>query len=221
MKSDKKLVIGIIIAALIVMVISTVVILNNGPQKEIEQANEEEDNGISKLESLSEKMEKEKNYSVSLTLNGENSRTTSKKDDKTKIEINDEGEKNTYIVKDGTTYLLVDESKKYYEYKNNVSMLNDFENRTDEILTKHYTTGKEKIEGKEYKFEEFKNTSAYIINYKSDINDSDTKTRLYFDGNNLKYIKTYVGDVEQLLKVDMTFNNQNDSNFEIPNEYNK
>jgi len=222
MKENKKIIIAIIIVALIVIAtICTIIILNNQHQEEVEQADIEEENGVSKLENLADKMEQTQNYRVSLTLNKDNSRTTSKNGDMAKIEINDEGEKNTYIVKDNTTYMLVEESKKYYEYKNNISLLNDFENKTNEMINRNYTTGKENIEGKEYKYEEFKNISVFIINYKNTIDDSDTKTRLYFDGTDLKYIKTYVGDVEQLLKVDMTFNNQKDSDYEIPQEYSK
>ena len=48
-----------------------------------------------------------------------------------------------------------------------------------------------------------------------------TKTRLYFEGNNLKYIKTYIGDIEQLLKVEMSYNVDDSVSFEIPKEYNK
>ena len=46
----------------------------------------------------------------------------------------------------------------------------------------------------------------FLINYKATIDDSKTKTRLYFEGNNLKYIKTYIGYIEQLLKVEMSYN---------------
>lgn len=222
MKENKKIIIAIIVVALIIIAtVCTIIILNNQHNEEVQQAEIEEENGVSKLESLSKKMEDTQNYRVSLTLNKDNSRVTSKKGDMAKIEVNDEGEKNTYIVKENTTYLLVEESKKCYEYKNNISYLNDFENKTDEMINKNFTTGKETINGKEYKYEEFKNISTFIINYKSTIDDSDTKTRLYFDGTDLKYIKTYVGDVEQLLEVEMTFNNQKDSNFEIPQEYSK
>lgn len=61
----------------------------------------------------------------------------------------------------------------------------------------------------------------FLINYKATIDDSKTKTRLYFEGNNLKYIKTYIGDIEQLLKVEMSYNIDNSVSFEIPKEYNK
>lgn len=61
----------------------------------------------------------------------------------------------------------------------------------------------------------------FLINYKATIDESKTKTRLYFEGNNLKYIKTYIGDIEQLLKVEMSYNVDDSVSFEIPKEYNK
>lgn len=222
MKKNKKII--IVIAVLIVVAIACVLVVlinNQNEKKQIEQANIDEENGVSKLEALSEKLQNDESYSVSLTLNKDNQRTTSRKGSLAKVEIIDEGKKQAYLVKDNTTYLLVDSTKKYYEYENTKTLLKDFENKIDELLNRNYVIGTEEIEGKNYKYEEFENISTFIINYKRTINDSDTKTRLYFDGNDLKYIKTYVGDVEQLLTVEIKHNNQKDSDFEIPEEYKK
>ena len=221
MKKKKIIIIAVIVAIIIALGVTIFVFSNKGEEQKVEQANIKEEDGTSRLVELKENMQKTDNYSVELKLNDENKRTTSRKDNSAKVEIIDEGEKSTYIVKDNTTYLLVDSTKKYYEYKNTAALLNDFANKIDEMLKGNFKTGTEQIDGQEYRYEEFERTSAFLINYKGNVDDLTTKTRLYFDGNKLKYIKTYVGDVEQLLKVNFEFNNQNSNNFEIPGEYSK
>ena len=47
---------------------------------------------------------------------------------------------------------------------------------------------------------------------------SEIKTRFYFDGSQLVYIKTITKDSEELLKVNLTYKVQNQS-FEIPSDY--
>ena len=99
--------------------------------------------------------------------------------------------------------MTVDKTNKTYEYKNTTSMLYEFENNLDNVTKLKFITGTEKIEDKNYIYEEFNGTSEFLINFKSTIDKSKTKTRFYFDGNELKYIKTYVGNIEQLLKVEI------------------
>ena len=221
MSKNKKIVLGIFIVLVIVAFIITAIIITNEKNKntQIEEIKEKE--GISKLISLKEKLEKTKNYSISLVLNDENSKMISRNGEQAKVEINDEGEKKTYLVKDDTTYLLIDKTKHYYEYKNTSSLLNDFINNINDLKELKYEIGTENINGKDYKYEEFPGVNSFLINYKGNVDSVDSKTRMYFDGNDLKYIKTYVGDVEQLLKVEIKFNNQNNTSFEIPQEYSK
>lgn len=221
MSKNKKIVLGIFIVLVIVAFIITAIIITNEKSKntQIEEIKEKE--GISKLISLKEKLEKTKNYSISLVLNDENSKVISRNGEQAKVEINDEGEKKTYLVKDDTTYLLIDKTKHYYEYKNTSSLLNDFINNINDLEALKYEIGTENINGKDYKYEEFPGVNSFLINYKGNVDSVDSKTRMYFDGNDLKYIKTYVGDVEQLLKVEIKFNNQNNTSFEIPQEYSK
>ena len=90
-----------------------------------------------------------------------------------------------------------------------------------QLLKQDYVSGMEKIDNKEYYDEEYAQSYPFLINYKATIDESKNKTRLYFEGNNLKYIKTHIGDIEQLLKVEMSYNIDNSVSFEIPKEYNK
>ena len=44
-------------------------------------------------------------------------------------------------------------------------------------------------------------------------------TRLYYKNENLSYIKTIVGENQELIKVDISYGNINDSYFDIPSDY--
>ena len=154
-------------------------------------------------------------------LNDENQLVIARKENKAYVEVVDEGEKNTYIVDNNNTTVLVDRTKKYYTYENNNTYLTKVTNNMRQLLKQDYVSGMEKIDNKEYYYEEYAQSYPFLINYKATIDDSKTKTRLYFEGNNLKYIKTYIGDIEQLLKVEMSYNIDNSVSFEIPKEYNK
>ena len=48
--------------------------------------------------------------------------------------------------------------------------------------------------------------------------DQEVKTRFYFDGDKLVYIKKIIGDKQELLKVDISDNVDNNL-FEIPSDY--
>ena len=215
MKNNKKIILSLIVILIVVFAMTGIflIINNNNSNNENDNLN---DSSISRLEKIYNKMINDNNYSFKLYLNEENYKNTFKNGTSAKIEINDENEKKTYIIRNSNTYLLVDKTKKYYTYENNVSMLNTLENDFKNLLQKQAIFGKEEIEEKEYLYEEYDKVSSFLINYKGNVNN--TKTRFYFEGNDLKYIKTYVGDVEQLLKADLEFNNQTNT-YKIPNEY--
>lgn len=222
MKKNKKILISVIVILLIIAsIVTTILILNNNGEEPVQQqeGQSQTESETQKTILLRDKLENSQNYKVSLTLNDQNQRITSKNGEKAKVEIIDEGEKTTYIVKDNNTYMITYENNNnVYKYENNTSLLNDFVNKLDEITNLNYKVGTENIDGKNYKYEEFDRTTMFVINYKNNIDASNSKTRLYFDGNDLKYIKTYIGDVEQLLKADVEYNNQKDADFDVPEE---
>ena len=49
-------------------------------------------------------------------------------------------------------------------------------------------------------------------------NDNDVKTRFYFNGDNLVYVKTIAGDYEELSQVDINYK-VDESLFELPSNY--
>ncbi len=219
MEKNKKLIIGIIsVLVIIAIIIAIVMLTNNGGKESNTQIGKSY--GIDSLEEVYNKLQDTKNYSFNTKLNDENYKNTSRNNDSLKIEIADEGKNQTYIVKNENTYFLNEKTKKYYEYNDNTSMLNDLENKVKDLLKNNFNEGTENINGKDYTYQEFEKTSPFLINFKRKYDNYNTKTRFYFADGNLQYIRTYVGEVQQLLKVDLEFNNQKDS-YKIPSDYTK
>ena len=107
--------------------------------------------------------------------------------------------------------------KEYYFYDINEIDADILKNELSCVKEKEYKSGYEEIEGKKYYYEEFEGIITFImtLNY----NEEDTiKTRFYYDGKNLQYIKNIVNDEEELLKAE--FSDTIDENlFKIPDDY--
>ena len=215
----KKIIIISIIAILLIIAVALVIIFSSNKSNSTKI--QEQDTGISRIKEICSKLEENPTYTFKTMLNDENQLVIARKENKAYVEVVDEGEKNTYIVDNNNTTVLVDRTKKYYTYENNNTYLTKGTNNMRQLLKQDYVSGMEKIDNKEYYYEEYAQSYPFLINYKATIDESKTKTRLYFEGNNLKYIKTYIGDIEQLLKVEMSYNIDNSVSFEIPKEYNK
>ena len=218
-KIKKKIIIISIIAILLIIAVALVIIFSSNKSNSTKI--QEQDTGISRIKEICSKLEENPTYTFKTMLNDENQLVIARKENKAYVEVVDEGEKNTYIVDNNNTTVLVDRTKKYYTYENNNTYLTKVTNNMRQLLKQDYVSGMEKIDNKEYYYEEYAQSYPFLINYKATIDESKTKTRLYFEGNNLKYIKTYIGDIEQLLKVEMSYNIDNSVSFEIPKEYNK
>lgn len=143
----------------------------------------------------------------------------SKKNNQTRIETDTgDGNRSTTIIKDGNTYLLLHEDKEYYLYANNEIESNILEDQLAILENAEYSTGKEKINGKSYKYEEYSNFSDFITSTNKDMDESQIKTRFYFDNEgNLAYVKTMV-EGEPYLSVNISYNVSDDL-FVIPSDY--
>lgn len=186
---------------------------------------------VSKLNAYYEKLQRLKKYSFSVVLDDENNISYQKQDKKAYVDTNYAGMNSKFIIRDGNTYLIMDDDKKYYTYENNETELYMIELIINDIKDKEVTKGKEKIDNKNYYYEEFEGTSEfYFRDMNIDIeeveeldeteeSDNKAKTRFYFKNNNLVYIKTIIDDnTEQLLKVD--YSKKVDNNLvEIPSDY--
>ena len=122
------------------------------------------------------------------------------------------------LIKNGNTYLIKDEDKVYYVFKNNETNLNKIEDILEALKDKEYQTGEEKIDNKSYSYIEFNQLTDFAIMNTSNIKSDTKKTRLYFDGKDLKYIKTIAGNKEELLKVTISRDVDNKL-FQIPSDY--
>jgi flagellar basal body-associated protein FliL len=141
-----------------------------------------------------------------------------KKDEQTSINMNIGDEKTTTLVKEGVTYLIMHQQEEYIVYNSDISEENIVTDMFKELAESSYSKGKEKINGKQYKYEEFQGFAGFMISTSKDLDESDAKTRIYFDGNEIKYIKTITDSGEELLQVRVVYD-VDDSLFEIPENY--
>ena len=145
-----------------------------------------------------------------------------RKNNQARKDLTLEGELTTQIVRDGNTYLLQEDTKKYYEYLNNELELTELATIIQDLINNQEPTkAQEELDGDKYECEEYKGTSYFWLEpIEQSINEEETTIKFYFKGNNLKYIKTTINDKEELLQVNIEYN-VDDSEFEIPSEYQK
>ena len=151
-----------------------------------------------------------------------------RKSDKTLIDMYNSGKHTSTLVVEGDTYLIKHENKEYYVYQNNNLDQEVLTDNLRNIVELEYTTGKEKIYGKKYKYEEYNGVSDFLISLANNMESNSVKTRFYFDGNELVYLKTIYDvideetgervQVEELQTVKVEYEVE-DSVFEIPSDY--
>ena len=130
-------------------------------------------------------------------------------------EVKSGEEKMSIMFKDNTTYLVAHDQKIYMKTEGRDESILPEEDETflskdelEALKTQEYKTGKESIDGKEYDYEEY---------YDS---ENEITERYYFDGNELKYVKSIDSDgEEQIMKVLKLSSEVDDSVFDIPSDY--
>lgn len=211
-KENKKTIIIAVIAVVVVLAIAGITILfmnKKGEQPEI---------GQNRTLKLYDELISKGAYTFNTFLNEKNKMYYSKKEKVAYIDTIYEGDESKYVIKDGNSYLIDDEDKVFYTYHNNEIDLRKIEDELEKVKNLEYVAGKEKINNKEYKYEEYNAITNLMFKNLEDLEDKDLKTRFYYDGDKLVYIKTVVGDYEELLKVDMSYN-VDSKLFEIPTDY--
>lgn len=216
MKKNKKILIIVISIILILAVILGIIFLvsknKQGNTNEIQEAQ--------KTEKVYEEVSKANQITFTCTLDDKNKETIIVKDNNAYKETTKDGKTSRYIVKDGNTYFLDEDSKKYYTYNNNTSILIELKQQLEKLQDLSKEAGKERIKGKNYSYEEFEQYQGFLINNKIAVTDlTKAKTRIYYDNDKIVYIKTIAGDEKELLKVDISYNQVNDDYFNIPDEY--
>ncbi len=213
--SKTKKIILIVIAIILILAIAIGLVWWIGFGNKEEGTTEEKPSQIEKLYSI---LTEKETYSITTTLDNENTIYYAKKDNKAYNEVTHDGKKTKFMVKDGNSYLIVDDQQVYYTYENNEIDLNKIEAQLENVKDENYREGKEKIEGKKYYYEEYEKVADFLMKDVNSTDEQKIKTRFYFDGDKLVYIKTMVEDYEETLKVDISYD-VDSKLFEIPSGY--
>ena len=154
-KEKNTVIIIFIIIAIVVLALGiiSIFLLRSNPNKEQNYS----------INGLYESLKKEQSYSINLILDANNKSFYAKQSNTAYIDdiVNEvETEK---LIKNGNTYLIKDEDKAYYVYKNNETNLNKIEDILEELKDKEYETGNEKIDNKNYGYIEFNQITNFAI----------------------------------------------------------
>lgn len=209
MNNKKKIIIISIVAVLVLLIICGVIWYV--------ASNQAQDNS-SKIDKLYAKITENNMYKISVQLDENNKDITYVKDGKAYVESYANGDCSKYIVKDGNTYLIIDDREVYYTYQNNQMKLDKYADLLKAAQEEERLLGEEKVENKNYKYEEVEGFMGFWMKPEDIPSGEIVKTRFYFEGDKLKYVKTIVGDKEELLKVDISYKVE-DKLFEIPENY--
>lgn len=216
MNKKNIMILTTIMLIIIVLVVIFLFVGNKQNKKETEKINN------TKTSEVYDKIVKTDKIKLVRTVDNSNKVTTIIDGEMAYKEIIKNGIKTKYIVKNGNTYYIDDRSKRYFEYQNNTTILNEIKNELEQIKNTSTETGKEKIDGKSYRYEEFSGNNFFLVNDNLSTNNlNGSKTRFYYDNNKLVYIKIIVDNKEEVQKVDLSYNDVNDSFFNIPNDYEK
>ena len=210
-KKKKIILITVISIILIVSIVGLTIFLVN------KNNSVESSNGL-KTAKLYDELKNKNEYSFTTTLDEDNKMYYAKNNDTAYIDTIYENDESKFIVRDGNSYLLNDSDKVYYTYKNNETDLRKIELQLENIKDLECVQGTEKIENKQYKYEEYAVETDFLFKYFEGSDMKNVKTRFYYDGDRLAYIKTIVGDYQELLKVDISYKVDNKL-FELPSDY--
>ena len=131
-------------------------------------------------------------------------------------------EHTTTLALQNQTYFIMHNEKEYYDYGNEKVESDIIKSSLKNIEKNEYISGKEDIFGTTYYYEEYDNEDMDFIIF-ANINESSTvKTRFYFKGNDICYIKNIINSEdekqEELIKVSLVYK-ADDKMFEIPEDY--
>lgn len=216
--SKKKTILTIIIAIIVIIaVVGSIILIKN----KTKTSTNNEQNQKTKTSQLYEKISNTKEIIFSQILDENNKILIAIKNSNGYKEVTTNGRIKRYIVKDNNTYYLDETDKKYYVYKNNDTIITEIKEQFEELKDiTEISKGKEKINGKKYEYEEISRYQDFLFNNELSVKNLEyAKTRLYYDNNQLVYIKTIVGDNEEIIKVDISYDNINNDYFNIPENY--
>lgn len=215
-KKKKIIIISIVSVVIIALVVGLIIFFinrnNNSEERTTIASNS------SKISKLYDDLSKEQSFSFTTTLDDNNKEIYAKNGNTAYTDTIYDGEESKYIIRDGNSYLLRDSDKVYYTYQNNEVNLNKVLEQFNDIKDSELVEGREEIEGRNYNYEEYTGITNFAMKLTDENNSENVITRFYFDGDDLLYIKTIIGDNEELLSVEIS-NDVDSSLFEIPDDY--
>ena len=159
-KKKKIIIISVISIIILALIVGIAIFLINRHNSEESQSY----SGDTRIARLYDRLNKEKMFSFTTTIDDNNKEIYAKTSDAAYIDTTYEGEESKFVIKDGNSYLLNDENKIYYTYQNNEIDLNRVIEQLEEIKDTELVEGTENIEGKEYNYEEYSGfTSSFPL----------------------------------------------------------
>lgn len=219
MNKTRKIVLIIITIIIVIAIMACIMglYIKNNKNIESKDINKSEN---TRTEQLYNELEQAKEVTFTKTLDENNKILIAVKENDGYKEVTSNGNIRKYVVKDGETYYLDDTNKKYYKYQSNDMILTEIKEQFEELGQENFTSGRERIQGKTYNYEEISECQSFLMNDEISVNNLKyAKTRLYYDNDELVYIKTIVGENEEIIKVDISYENINDDYFNIPEDY--
>ena len=226
-KSKKKTILTIIATIIGIIVIIGVICLliniasNNtsNSQKAGEVSNSNSSmSEESKTTKLYNKLTSSGKYNFNVTLDNNNKIIYAKDNNVAYRDSFSKGKESKFITTGGNAYLLNDSEKIAYKYQNNTGDLAKMEAQLEKTEGLQATAGKEKINNKNYDYEEYQVETEFIFDSSKVTDDKNVKTRFYFNGDDLAYIKTIAGDYQELSKIDINYK-VDENLFKVPSNY--
>ena len=179
----------------------------------------------SKVKSIYDKMQKSQKYSFSMeeTSTDINYKVSmAQRGENVSIDMYSDEEHTTTLILDNKSYYIMHNDKEYYDNGEEKVESDIVLSSLRNMSQKQYTTGKEELNGKTYYFEEYENENMDFIIFANINESSKVKTRFYFNGNTICFIKNFIesddGNQEELIKVTLKYE-VDDSLFTIPEDY--
>lgn len=172
-----------------------------------------------------EKIKSEQNFTFSMEEKGEEidyKVSMSQKGNDVSIDMYSDGEHTTTLILKNASYYIMHEEQEYYDFGGEEVDADILIDGLQQITQKKHTTGNEEIDGSMYYYEEFENDGSSFIIFPDINEDTKIKTRFYFDGDNIKYIKNIITNneekEEELIKAELKYS-VDEKLFQLPEDY--
>ena len=207
---SKKTII-VAISIIFLLIIALILIINGEKKSRVKKMYEK----ILKSQEYTFSMEEtttEINYKVSMAQRGKD----------VSIDMYSDEEHTTTLILENKSYFVMHNEKEYYDYGEEKIDSDIVLSSLKNITNNQFEKGKEEINGNTLYYEEYENEDMDFIIFANINESSNVKTRFYFNGNDICYIKNIVesedGNQEELIKTNLKFK-IDEAVFVIPEDY--